>query len=150
MVESAVGTNQVVLPIALDPSQRRVRLRLTIDAAGVEADSATTPHLGLSVTASFDDVASAVPARVRVGLLAPEEVDTADVALLTFVSPDETHDLNLSGVFVADVLLVREDEGEGIVSLALTAWGDLTGEGNIEFSGTGPVLTVEQLPDDRT
>lgn len=150
VLSSSVGANQVVFPIALDPSQRRARVRVTLDATDVEADGPTTPHLGLSLTAQFDDVASAIPARVRAGLLPPDEVDTADLALLTFVSPDETHHLDLAGVFVADVLLVREDEGEGIVSLALTIFGDLNGEGDVEFSGESPVLTVEQLPDDGT
>lgn len=148
--ESVLVGNQEIVPIALDPAQRRVRLRVTIDATDVEADGPTTPHIGLSVTARFDDVASAVPARVRAGLLAPDEVDTADIALLTFLTPDETQYIELSGVFVADVLLVREDEGEGIASLALTISGSLRGQDNVKFISGSPVTTVEQLPDDST
>jgi hypothetical protein len=57
---------------------------------------------------------------------------------------------DLSGEFVADVLLVREDDGEGIVSLTLTVFGDLIVEDQVSLGETSPVLSVEQLPDDST
>jgi hypothetical protein len=147
--ESGTGgadSNQVVLPIDLDPSQRRVRLRVRLDVSSVFAEGPTNARLSLAATAGFDDVASAVPARVRLGLLAPDEVDTVDIALLTFVRPDETYQLEREGEYVADVLLVREDEGEGVVALTLTF--DASFEADRVTFSTGPVLTVEQLPDD--
>ncbi len=147
--ESGTGgtsSNQVVVPIDLEPSQRRVRLRATLDISSVIAEGETMPHLALDVVAGFDDVASAVPARVRVGLLAPDKIDGVDIALLTFVAPDETHHLERAGEYVADVLLVRQDDGEGVVAVSLTFDAFLSAE-RVTFSSS-PLLTVEQLPDD--
>ncbi|MDP2345721.1 MAG: hypothetical protein Q8O67_32560 [Deltaproteobacteria bacterium] len=147
VLQSDLASNQVEIPVLLDSSQQRVRLRATLDAADVTADAPTTPSISADIVSQFDDEARAVPARVRAGLRAPEDIDDVDIALLTFFSPDESHGLSTDGD-VIDLLLVREDDGDGLVSLDVVVSGAIGGAGDIDFGGTGPVISVVRVPEE--
>ena len=140
-------SNQVDRTVILDPSQQRVRLRATLDTSDVTAAAPTTSRISAQVRSRFDDEARAVPARVRAGLRAPEEIDDVDTALLTFFAPDESHSLSAGGD-VVDLLLLREDDGAGVVSLDVVVSGDVGGKGDIDFANTFPVLSVVRVVED--
>lgn len=146
VLQSGIGSNQVQIPVLLGSSQQRVRLRATLDRSGLTADLPTTPSVYATIASEFDDEARAVPARVRAGLGTEDEIDDVDIALLTFISPDESHTLFAEGEEV-DLLLVREDDGNGIVALDVILNGEVSGAGDITFGGS-PVLSVVPVLED--
>jgi hypothetical protein len=80
----------------------------------------------------------------------------AQVLVLTYPSSTLAYSSNKrrlaqrSPALTEQLLLMREDNGEGIVSFVLTVSGSLNAEGNVGFFGGSPVLSVGQLADDRT